>query len=176
MALSIKCSRCAHKDPHMLFVNLKYLCRPCAKECIAKLEAERDALLARVEELEGTVQNRDTNITFLDNDRLQLKKDKDRLEDRVAYLEIYLRQAKGASKVATQSMDRAHEGIDAANARVKLRKEMEERYHKIFDDYNVCRVRGGRMLLAGRIEWACEQLKGARPVDDGTGQYKGGSC
>ncbi|KKM62739.1 hypothetical protein LCGC14_1518600 [marine sediment metagenome] len=42
-----------------------------------KLEIENKSLHARVEELEGLIQNRDTNIDFLEMDRMQLKLDKD---------------------------------------------------------------------------------------------------
>ena len=36
--------------------------------------------------------------------------------------------------------------------------ELEERLHKIFDEANVLRVKGGRMLLPDRIRWACERM------------------
>lgn len=58
----------------------------------------------------------------------------------------------------------------------KQRKAREERMHAIFDEFNVCRIKGARMTLPSRIFCACEKIKGPRPVADGSGQYKGGSC
>ncbi len=98
-----------------------------------------------------------------------LEVERDALKARGDELEIYLKQAKTAAKVATQSMDRAHEGIDAAKARVKDLEEeitfLRNSRDQVEKERAAAFNKGMNEGLVKAAEAACEGCREGWPVE-----------